>query len=120
MPYVYSTATCSTDFVIYVKPDPSAPAAHNEVKHRITIKGGANVADKNIVTKLGVATKVSDDDYEYLKTCPHFQKAVKAGFYVVEDIKANAEKVAKNSLNAKDKSAPKVPGDPDLQGKFKK
>ena len=115
MPFVYSTGTCSTTYNIFE--DTNAKDI-SRVKHAILIKGGANVANKHIVTPRGVVTEVSDSDLALLMKDPHFQQHMKAGFLSVEDHKVSANKVAKD-MEPKDKSAPRTPEDPEFQGTTK-
>ena len=115
MPFVYSTATCSTTYNIF---HPGNDKDISRTKHKILIKGGANVANKHIVTSRGVVTEVSDEDLKLLMGDYHFQQHMAAGFLTVDAIKTSPNKVAKN-MEAKDASAPKTPEDPEFQGTTK-
>lgn len=76
----------------------------------ITIKGGANVVSKNLITPRGICTPVTAEDLKLLEENKVFQRHVKRGFITVEKSKAKADTVAKN-MTAKDESAPKTPSD---------
>lgn len=115
MPFVYSTASCSTVYNVFHEDNAKDIA---RVKHKILIKGGANVANKHIVTPKGVVTEVSEDDLNILKKDFHFLAAMKAGFLTFEETKVSANKVAKD-MEAKDGSAPKTPDDAEFQGTTK-
>lgn len=109
MPYVYSTASCSTDHHVYKEGNNKDLA---RIDKTITIRGGANVATKhpNIWTPLGVVTKVSDEELAMLEKCTHFQNCIKHNFYKVEKKQVDVEKVV-DQMTKKDRSAPKTPED---------
>ena len=108
MPYVFSTATRTIDFVEYSKPD--NPRVLPAILRKVTVKGGANVADKHVHTPNGVATLVTDDDMAFLVGNAEFNRAVKCGFMRIERDQANMDSVV-NDMTPKDGCAPKVPGD---------
>lgn len=62
--------------------------------HSVEIKGGAGVANKRLITPLGVATEVSEDDLAFLKAHKCFQIHEKNGFIAVRAKSADVEKVA--------------------------
>lgn len=107
MNYVYSTATCGTDYHIYEDTGNRDLAV---VKKKISINGGHGVANKNFVTPQGVVTIVSDEDLELLEKDYHFRKHVEAGFITVQKRKTEPEKVAAD-MKDKDLSAPLTPKD---------
>jgi hypothetical protein len=105
MNYVFSTATCGTDYHIYADSGNRDVAI---VKKKISIAGGHGLANKNLVTAKGVMTAISDEDLALLEKDVHFQNHVKAGFVCVEKRKAEPEKVAAN-MEDRDGSAPVIP-----------
>ena len=107
MYYVYSTATCGTDYNIYAETGNREIAI---VKKKITINGGHGVANKNLVTPKGVMTAINDEDMALLEKDPHFKAHRDAGFLSIEKRKVEPEKVAVN-MPDKDKSAPLTPKD---------
>ena len=113
MPYVYSTATCSTDYAVYKKTGNRDVA---QVERKITIHGGANVATKypNLHTPRGLVTQVSEEDLAILEQDYHFKQHVELGFLSVDKRKIEVEKVIPG-MQAKDKSAPRTPDDPEFK-----
>lgn len=112
MPYITSTATNGTDYTIYKTTDAGVTVP---VK-TISIKGGANCINKVYVTPDSVATKVSDEDYEILKTHPEFVRHLKAGFIKVTKIMKEENN---KGLVEEDKSAPMTPSKYEKRGKKK-
>lgn len=100
MPKVISTLTDSVDYTKFHQPEGGGtPEAINTV----TIKGGANLAQKRLVllgegsTKAGIETEVTEEQLAFLKEHPLFQTHVKNGFIeVVQSGKAKADTVAKD------------------------
>lgn len=89
---------------------------------KITIKGGANVADKRtILTPRGVSTEVTDEQVEMLKKHPIFREHLKGGYVTIVETKyrEEAEKVV-DDMAKKDGSAPKTPADYKKKPKIKK
>ena len=107
MPYVYSTLTCDNAYLNYVDSPGLMKLPEGEP---IVIKGGHGVADKRLITPLGVATSVSDDELAYLKRNEGFKAHVASGFIVVSDANADPERVAAD-MSPRDKSSPVVPSD---------
>jgi len=112
--YVYSTATCPIDYVVYRKNssnDLGVIEKHpNGKPMRVTIKGGHGVANKNLVTPRGVVTQVSDEDMQLLLDDAIFQRHMKAGFMSYDKKNVDPEKKAA-SMEDKDGSAPLTPKD---------
>lgn len=106
--HIYSTLTSANQYVTWA---PTSPDQLPKALKRITIAGGANVANKHLVTPRGVVTTVTDEDYAHLVANPHFQEHLKNKFIYCDQIKANANKVADQNLEPKDDSAPKTPND---------
>lgn len=112
MPYIYSTASCSTDYAIYKK---NSSRDLGLVERKITIKGGANVATKfpNIYTPKGVVTRVSDEDLAILEQDPNFIQHRDNGFLTIDKKEIEIEKVV-GDMQKQDKSAPRTPDDPEF------
>jgi hypothetical protein len=110
MPYVYSTATCTTSYVLY-KEDKDKNSGFAEAVKKVTINGGHGVATKHLVTPKGIVTKVSEDDLAFLLADINFQRHMKAGFMMYEKSKkVDTEKKVENMAKG-DNSAPLVPKD---------
>ena len=114
MHYVYSTATCPIDYVVYVKNssnDLGVVQKHaNGKQMRVTIKGGHGVANKNLFTPRGVVTEVSDEEMQLLLEDKMFKRHMDAGFMSYEKKNVAPEKKA-DSMAEKDGSAPLTPKD---------
>lgn len=109
MPYVFSTATNATSYIQY-KPDTDKTSGFSEVLRKVTIKGGHGVATKNLITPKGVATKVTEDELEFLLENEAFQRHMRAGFVSYDKNKADPEKKAAN-MAKRDGCAPLTPDD---------
>ena len=105
MPFIFSTATNDT---IYTEYEKVGEGGLPTIIRRVVVKGGANLADKKLITPKGVVTNVSDDDIEWLKAHASFQRHVNKGFISVSATKEDPAKVAAN-MTAKDKAAPTTP-----------
>lgn len=106
MHYIYSTLTAPQ---IYTQTKPGGGDIPVETG-RVYIAGGSNVPDKYMVTPLGVATPVSDDELAILQENSVFLAHVKNGFITIRKSEADPEKVA-SDMETRDQSAPLVDGD---------
>ena len=104
--HVYSTLTADNTYNEWLKTANDLPALGRSV----TIKGGSNVANKNIVTPIGVRTQITADDLEVLEGCKVFQMHRDNGFVRVEQHRADPEKIAAD-MALRDGSAPMRPGE---------
>lgn len=78
----------------------------------IVIKGGANVADRRLITRKGTPTVITETQLAILLEDRHFQEHKKNGFITFGDMApADADDVAASELKAKDESAPVTPED---------
>lgn len=105
MAYIYSTLTADQEYRGYTG-NKDVPA----VKWSVVIKGGANIASKNLVTPKGTLTTVSDEEMALLESNAAFKRHVERGFLTIEKKKAEVEEVTKN-MKKKDQSAPKTEAD---------
>ena len=85
----------------------------------VFIAGKANVANKNIITPLGIATKVDDSKLSHLESNHVFRLHKSNGFITVEKFKEDADLVASN-MTGRDSSAPETPetltlNDPEIE-----
>lgn len=108
--YVYSTMTSPVTYAKWRNNSGGVPVRVGEVR----INGGANLADKHLVTPLGAVTKISDEEYELLKNNHVFQIHLKGGHIKISSAKTDANKVAAD-LEGRDGSAPLVPQDYELR-----
>jgi hypothetical protein len=79
--------------------------------HTVTIKGGAGVANKHIITPVGVHTEIDDADMESLNANPVYLMHKKNGFVTALKKNADVEKVVADMGDAQDKSTPLTPAD---------
>ncbi len=115
MPYVYSTATCSSIFCDYAPSND--PRIDARIIKKVEIKGGHGLATpfKNsnlhsVHTPKGVATFVSVEDLEFLKANDTFMEFHEAGF-ITWDAKEVKAEVRAEKMQDKDGSAPLTPKD---------
>ena len=76
---------------------------------KVTIKGGANLATKALVTPHGVITEVTDQQLETLKANCVFRDHQKSGHITIRTSKVDPEKAVAAGMEAKDGSAPITP-----------
>jgi hypothetical protein len=112
MPVVYSTLTAPQAYSVWVQGGGDLPAQ----KLICVIKGGAGIANKNLITPRGVATHVTPSELEGLNQCPMFQRHKERGYIRVDDKELDAEKVA-SDMASRDNSAPLTDGDFEADGK---
>jgi len=105
--YVFSSLANPQRFIQYASGGADIPVPMGD---GILIAGGTGVANRNLITPLGVMTEVSDEDAAYLAKVPAFQAHVKAGHITIEKKRADPEKVAAG-MNMRDGGAPKTPAD---------
>jgi hypothetical protein len=106
--FIYSTLTCDNIYAVYKNTDVKSNAI---ITHRILIKGGHGIANKQLITPYGVMTEINDSDMELLKKDYHFNKHIENGFIkVVRKKEYDVEKASKD-LKEKDGSYPKTPKD---------
>lgn len=104
MPYVFSTMTNDVKYAVYTE----GAADLKIVADTILIKGGTGVMNDRLITPLGVATEVTAEQLAALEANPVFKAQREAGYLVVQDKKASAEKVA-SDMNVGDGAAPLTP-----------
>ena len=107
MPYVYSTLSCPQRYVKYSE----APAGSVPREERaVLIEGGANVANRNLITPRGVVTEVTDEELVLLRQNPLFVTHETNGYISVEERKADVDKVV-TGMEARSPDAPLTPED---------
>lgn len=106
--FVYSTLAASTAYVFWTESE----GGQKVEKHRITVKGGSGVANKNLITPIGVATRISEEDAKLLAEHPLFKRHQQKRFVRIEPIEKDPEKVVTSGgLVTRDISSPLQPGD---------
>lgn len=91
--FVYSTLASDNTYVNYAKGDSGMP---QRVGAGVTIRGGAGVADKRLITPRGTVTTIDDAQFDYLIQNPTFKRHVERGYIVVENVHVDPERVAPN------------------------
>ena len=81
------------------------------VARSVTIKGGAGVANKNIITPYGVHTEITEEERDMLLKNGIFQLHQDGGFVTIEEKKEDPDRVATNLTAGPDPSAPLTPED---------
>lgn len=79
--------------------------------HAVTVKGGAGVITKNLITPLGIHTEVDERDMEFLNRNGIFKLHKDNGFVSVQAKNADVEKVVADMTAESDPSAPLTPND---------
>lgn len=102
MPHIISTMTNDQRYTFY---KPGAEGKFIE-ERSIFVKGGANRANKFLITPDCGHTEITDEEAELLLQNPDFKNHVRRGFVKLVDYKAKP-----NDLEKKDKSAPLTPAD---------
>ena len=104
--HVYSKMSADVTYNDYV-PGGDIP----RVARSVTIKGGAGVANKNIVTPFGVHTEITEEERDMLLKNGIFQLHQNGGFVTIEGKKEDPDLVATNLTSGPDPSAPLTPQD---------
>lgn len=103
MIYIYSTLSSS---VVYELEDGKA----------VTVKGGANIADKHFLTPLGVVTEVDESALQLLRKNHVFSLHLKNGHLKIDIQKQDIEKAVAD-MQRVDESAPDTEADAAVQEK---
>ncbi len=75
----------------------------------VLVAGKANVANKQLVTPKGMATAISEDEFNLLQENIVFKAHAKNGFVSASHDKQDAESFAARNLEAADKAAQDTP-----------
>lgn len=105
--YVYSKMAAAVDFNIFQKGGADMPVKTG----KITINGGAGIANKNLITPNGVVTEVTDEELEILNAHNLFVQFKTNGYITVEKKKVDVEKVVADMSDKADPSSPITPAD---------
>ena len=116
MPYVFCTATGGTDYCEYAPSNEHQASA--TIIRKVSIKGSANLAPLagRLITPYGAVTSVNDEELEFLERNESFIRHKKAGFIRVDKANLDPDKVAKEGMQAKDRSAPITPASKEVLG----
>ncbi|WP_310625796.1 hypothetical protein [Limnohabitans sp.] len=106
MPFIYSRLAADQAYTIYVAGTTEQVPV---IEQTISIKGGADVASRNIITMQGVATEVTDAQLEALQKNHVFGIHLENEHLVIDKKKRDADEVGADLK--KDPSAPKTDAD---------
>lgn len=112
MPYVLSKLANTQVYTQYAK---DVTNNINIVKEQVTIKGGADVTTKNLITPDGVVTQVTRDQLEILKANRDFQRHLETGHVKYFEFEPKIDKEVDKM--EKDNSKPLTPDDYKKKGK---
>ena len=104
--HVFSKMAASVRYVDWIKGGADLPSQGKSV----FIKGGTGVATKHLITPLGIHTEVTSEEAEILKRNHVFQLHLKNGAVLIQESKADPEKVIAD-MGPDDPSAPLTPAD---------
>jgi hypothetical protein len=108
MPLIFSTLTGSVTYTDWKLSAGGLSIAGREV----TIKGGANVASKHLLTPRGIGTKVTDEELAFLETDVTFLMHKKNGFITIDSVgDIRDADLAASDMEGRDDSAPDTPND---------
>ena len=88
--HIFSTMTSSVNYNGYA---PAGDGSMSVIERKVTINGGAGIANKHLVTPLGVHTEVSQEEMEFLNANGIFLKHKENGFISIQTRNHPAEKV---------------------------
>lgn len=106
--HIYSTLATPQIFVTYDPPPQEGMFPIERV--RVAIAGGAGIASKNLITRHGVHTSITAEEYEAIKDLQHFQQFVKDGYIRVEGREWDIDKIV-GDMNPRDPGGPLTPAD---------
>lgn len=104
--YIFSTLTSAVNYRSYAPGGADMPIVTGSIR----IEGGTNIPNKQLVTPMGVMTKVTEEQLATLLSNKVFQAHMENGFIKVENKPYEPEKVA-GDMNTRDNSAPLVDED---------
>lgn len=104
--YIYSTLTASNVYREYKAGGGDMPI----VGRSVTILGGSNIPNKQLITPHGAVTKIDATDLEWLMQEETFLLHLKNGFLKISEAETDPEKVAAD-MEGRDVSAPLVEED---------
>lgn len=109
MPLIFSTMTGGVTYTDWKL----SPGGLSVAGMSVTIKGGANVADRRtIITPRGIGTQVTDEELAFLKNDPTFLMHEKNGFITIDSVSDIRDAdLAASDMEGRDDSAPDVEQD---------
>lgn len=114
MPKVFSKLSSSQKYTGYQPPVDKETTGVNTIQNYVLIHGGANIADKNLHTPMGVMTTITDDEAAFLEQNHVFKIHKKNRMVIIESDAANkgdVEAVVSDMGDTTDPSSPMTPSD---------
>lgn len=105
--YVYSKLANAQQYPVYER-DPQGNA--HSLGH-VHINGGAGIANKHLISPLGVMTPITEEALAHLETCHVFNVHRDNGFISVRRDQVDIERAVAELTSERDNSAPIVPED---------
>lgn len=100
--HIWSTISTKVGYAEY---GPAIAGGVPPLRRVVEITGGANVADKLMITPSVKGTPVTDDELAFLMANDGFQRDMRNGFIDIRRNRPDADSVA-DGMVARDKSAP--------------
>lgn len=107
--HVYSKLANNQKYTIYKDKAPDEGNEFKQVAHQVLIVGGAGLADKHLVTPMGVHTEITEEDAQALLNNHVFNLHRKNGHITLESRKADVDKVVGDMSGETDPSGPITP-----------
>lgn len=107
--HVYSKLANNQKYTIYKDKAPDEGNEFKQVAHEVLIVGGAGLADKHLVTPMGMHTEISEEDAQALLKNHVFNLHRKNGHITLEQRKTDVDKVVGDMSGETDQSAPITP-----------
>lgn len=105
--FVYSTITADVSYVEYKDGPPGGLPIEGR---KVTIKGGAGLANKHVITPKGVVTVITTDELAFLMNDDNFKLHLAAGFVQYESQQYDLDAVVAD-MNHEDGSRPLTEAD---------
>lgn len=105
--HVYSTLANAQLYPVYRK----SPQGENIIEAHVHINGGAGLANKHLITPLGVLTSISEKALAHLEENHAFRFHRDAGHITVRRDQVDIERAVSDHSSERDTSAPLTPED---------
>jgi hypothetical protein len=107
--HVYSKLANNQNYTIYKEQAVGEGNEFKQVQAQILIRGGAGLADKNLVTPLGIHTEVTEEEAAALQQNHVFKLHHRNGHISMQARNTDVEKVVGDMGDQTDPSAPITP-----------
>jgi hypothetical protein len=107
--FIYSTLASDVTYTFWRPKSKDSPGGPSVKESEITIKGGANVADKHGASVKGKVTEISAEQYKKLEAHKIFKKHRDNGFIWPDVGNKPVDTIVKGAMKERDNSAPLTP-----------